>query len=138
MGAAVGVAAAVGSLLAPARNTLVTKKEYPAERDVEFEEPRIGVFVCNCGTNIGAVVAVPEVAAFEAAMKEEMARHLHGEMSLDKAAGLIKRNTKRYAKRQYTWFRKEEGIHWVDITGMRDYHMIFDHVRKLLHTLPSS
>lgn len=80
----------------------------------------------------------PDRTPLQAIGYKEMARHLHGEMSLDKAAGLIKRNTKRYAKRQYTWFRKEEGIHWVDITGMRDYHMIFDHVMKLLHTLPSS
>ncbi|MBN2538045.1 FAD-dependent oxidoreductase, partial [candidate division WOR-3 bacterium] len=61
---ATGVAAAVGSLLAPARNTLVTKHEYPAERDVSLEEPRVGVFVCNCGINIGGVVNVPSVVEY--------------------------------------------------------------------------
>ncbi len=61
---AMGVAAAAGSLLAPARNTLVTKKEYPPERDVSREEPRIGVFVCNCGINIGGVVNVPSVVEY--------------------------------------------------------------------------
>ncbi|MFO7637841.1 MAG: FAD-dependent oxidoreductase [bacterium] len=61
---ATGVAAVVGSLLAPARNTLVTKKEYPPERDVSLEEPRIGVFVCNCGINIGGVVKVPSVVEY--------------------------------------------------------------------------
>ena len=40
-------------LLAPARNTLITKKSYPTEHDVTDEEPRIGVFVCHCGMNIG-------------------------------------------------------------------------------------
>ena len=36
----------------------------PPERDVARRQPRIGVFVCNCGINIGGVVRVPEVAAF--------------------------------------------------------------------------
>jgi heterodisulfide reductase subunit A-like polyferredoxin len=48
-------------LLAPARNTLITKKTYPIEHDVADEEPRLGVFVCHCGMNIGSVVDVEEV-----------------------------------------------------------------------------
>jgi heterodisulfide reductase subunit A-like polyferredoxin len=48
-------------LLAPARNSLVTKKSYPIEHDVADEEPRLGVFVCHCGMNIGSVVDVEEV-----------------------------------------------------------------------------
>jgi heterodisulfide reductase subunit A-like polyferredoxin len=48
-------------LLAPARNTLITKKSYPNEHDVTDEDPRIGVFVCHCGMNIGSVVDVEQV-----------------------------------------------------------------------------
>jgi heterodisulfide reductase subunit A-like polyferredoxin len=48
-------------LLASARNSLVTKKSYPDERDVTDEEPRIGVFVCHCGMNIASVVDVERV-----------------------------------------------------------------------------
>jgi heterodisulfide reductase subunit A-like polyferredoxin len=48
-------------LLAPARNTLITKKSYPDEHDATDEEPRIGVFVCHCGMNIGSVVDVERV-----------------------------------------------------------------------------
>ncbi len=51
-------------LLAESRGTLIQEKAYPAEKDVSGEEPRIGVFVCNCGTNIGGVVNVPQVAAY--------------------------------------------------------------------------
>jgi len=39
------------------------KEELPPERRVEGEEPRIGVFVCDCGLNIGGVVSVEKVAA---------------------------------------------------------------------------
>jgi len=50
--------------LAEARGTLVKEKTYPPERDVSSEPARIGVFVCNCGTNIGGIVNVPEVAEY--------------------------------------------------------------------------
>ena len=51
----------VGALLAPARHTLETVKEYPPERDIEDEPPRVAVFVCRCGINIGGVLDVPKL-----------------------------------------------------------------------------
>ncbi|MFZ5649300.1 MAG: FAD-dependent oxidoreductase [Bacillota bacterium] len=54
-------AGASSSLLSEARGTKVTEKEYPEEKDVSAEDPRIGVFVCHCGVNIGSVVNVPGV-----------------------------------------------------------------------------
>ncbi|OAT80287.1 CoB--CoM heterodisulfide reductase iron-sulfur subunit A family protein [Desulfotomaculum copahuensis] len=51
-------------ILSAARGSLVKKKEYPPEKDVTGEIPRIGVFVCHCGINIGSVVNVPEVVAY--------------------------------------------------------------------------
>jgi heterodisulfide reductase subunit A-like polyferredoxin len=47
-----------------ARGTETRTEEIPVERDVSNEEPRIGVFVCNCGINIGGVVDVPAVAEY--------------------------------------------------------------------------
>jgi heterodisulfide reductase subunit A len=63
MEASAAAAAAAGEL-SSARFSLVTEKTYPPERDVSWEKPRIGVFVCNCGINIGSVVKVPEVAEY--------------------------------------------------------------------------
>ena len=40
------------------RGTLVAEKEYPSEKDVSGEKPRVGVFICHCGTNIARVVDV--------------------------------------------------------------------------------
>ncbi|HBF43609.1 MAG TPA: heterodisulfide reductase [Desulfobacteraceae bacterium] len=57
-------AAASSELLAGQRHTLTKEKEYPAEIDVTGQEPRIGVFVCHCGTNIGGVVDVPGVTEY--------------------------------------------------------------------------
>ncbi|MBM3335079.1 FAD-dependent oxidoreductase, partial [Candidatus Sumerlaeota bacterium] len=55
-------AAEAMALLAPARGLLRRKKVYPRERDVSGEPPRIGVFVCHCGTNIASVIDVEKVA----------------------------------------------------------------------------
>ncbi len=57
-------AGCVSSLLSPSRGKLTIKKEYPPERDVRGETPRIGAIICRCGTNIGGVVDVPAVVEF--------------------------------------------------------------------------
>jgi heterodisulfide reductase subunit A-like polyferredoxin len=59
-----GAAALAGGLLAPARGALITPAAYPPERDVGGEEPRIGVFVCHCGSNIGGFLDVPAVTEY--------------------------------------------------------------------------
>lgn len=54
-------AGASSKLLSSARNTLAVKQQFPPQRDVSGEEPRIGVFICRCGINIANVVDVPAV-----------------------------------------------------------------------------
>jgi heterodisulfide reductase subunit A-like polyferredoxin len=55
-----------GADLAEARGTDIKAVEVPEQRDISAEEPRIGVFVCNCGINIGGVVDVPAVTKYAA------------------------------------------------------------------------
>jgi len=57
-------ACAAGARLAAVRNTLTRTVELPQELDVSEEEPRIGVFVCNCGINIAGVVDVAAVEEY--------------------------------------------------------------------------
>jgi heterodisulfide reductase subunit A len=59
-----GAASEASELLAEVRNTLTQKKVFPPERDISEEEPRIGVFVCHCGINIGGVVNVPTATEY--------------------------------------------------------------------------
>jgi len=59
-----GAATCAAMLLAPARGTLVREKEYPPERDVSGEEPRVGVFICHCGSNIAGFLDVEEVVQY--------------------------------------------------------------------------
>ena len=46
------------------RNTQTKVFEAPQQIDISRQKPRIGVFVCNCGINIGGIVRVPEVAEY--------------------------------------------------------------------------
>jgi len=59
-----GADALISQLLAYRRGKLARKRVYPPERDVSGEEPRVGVFVCRCGANIGRVVDVPSVVEY--------------------------------------------------------------------------
>jgi len=59
-----GASALCGQLLARRRGKLARERIYPPERDVRGEEPRVGVFVCHCGANIGRVVDVPSVVEY--------------------------------------------------------------------------
>ena len=57
-----------GTDIAEARGKDIETIEVPEEIDVTKEEPRIGVFVCNCGINIGGIVDVPSVQEYAATL----------------------------------------------------------------------
>ena len=61
-------ASASSEILSPARDTLTKTREIPNESNVLGERPRIGVFVCHCGINIGGVVDVPGVRDYAASL----------------------------------------------------------------------
>ncbi|MCF8109711.1 MAG: FAD-dependent oxidoreductase [Desulfohalobiaceae bacterium] len=57
-------ACSAGLELSAARGSAVKEKTFPAEKAIDPQDIRIGVFVCNCGSNIGGVADVPAVAEF--------------------------------------------------------------------------
>ena len=59
-----GAAAMSTERLGRVRGSLVSEKFYPEERDIRGEPPRVGVFVCHCGTNIIKSVAAADVVAY--------------------------------------------------------------------------
>ena len=58
--------ALAGELLGDVRGSLVNNKQYPAEIDVMNDEPRVGVFVCHCGSNIARIIDVEQLVEFAA------------------------------------------------------------------------
>ncbi|CAG0947325.1 hypothetical protein ANRL1_03956, partial [Anaerolineae bacterium] len=59
-----GAAANAEALLAQVRGALARHREYPPEREVKDEAPRVGVFVCHCGSNIAGYLDVKAVAEY--------------------------------------------------------------------------
>lgn len=57
-----GAAVKASSLVSDKGNNLV--KEFPPEKEVRGEKPRIGVFVCHCGINIAGVIDIQEVIEY--------------------------------------------------------------------------
>jgi len=61
---------------------------------------------------VRALIQYKDRTALQTVGYREIFEHLEGKIDLDTAIELIKRNTRRYAKRQLTWWRKDEGIQW--------------------------
>ncbi|MHB8918672.1 MAG: CoB--CoM heterodisulfide reductase iron-sulfur subunit A family protein, partial [Desulfocucumaceae bacterium] len=59
----------VSRILSDSRGTQTRSKSYVPEKDVSGETPRVGVFVCNCGINIGSVIDVPGLVKYAKELK---------------------------------------------------------------------
>jgi tRNA dimethylallyltransferase len=56
----------------------------------------------------------------------ELFRYFDGEISLEEAVGLIRTNTRHYAKRQMTWFRKEKVDRWIHPSGFGEIQSVIE------------
>lgn len=65
-----------------------------------------------------------ELNALDSVGYKETFAFLRGECSYDEAVEQIKRNTRRFAKKQLIWFRKDERIHWIDMEEPVDWSRI--------------
>ena len=67
---------------------------------------------------------------------KEMIKYLDGEYTYDEAIEIIKRDSRRYAKRQFTWFKRYQDAKWFDLDKYQDIEIlkedIINHIEKLL------
>jgi tRNA dimethylallyltransferase len=61
-----------------------------------------------------------ELSAMQGIGYREFVQVTRGELSVSEAIRLMQRDTVRYAKRQHTWFSREPGIEWMDVTDGND------------------
>ncbi len=73
----------------------------------------------------------PSETPLQAIGYKEVIRYLEGKMDYPGLIQEVKKATRRYAKRQFTWFRKEEGIRWIDITGIYEPEEILERILKV-------
>jgi tRNA dimethylallyltransferase len=60
------------------------------------------------------LLAYQKLNALQTVGYKELFDHLNGEMTLEEAVEKIKTNTRQYAKRQMTWFKKDKEVKWID------------------------
>ncbi|MNB72373.1 tRNA dimethylallyltransferase [compost metagenome] len=63
---------------------------------------------------------------------KEIAAYLGGEMTYEEAVILLKRDTRRFAKRQLSWFRHMKDIRWIDVGGGTDFSVNFAKIRDII------
>jgi tRNA dimethylallyltransferase len=121
LGRAMEVAAATGRSLTDwqaSTTPLLAPGDY---RALVLDPPRDALYA-RCDARLGAMAAEggleevaalmargldPELPAMKALGVRELARHIVGELTLDQALSLARKETRRYAKRQITWFRNQ-------------------------------
>ena len=80
--------------------------------------------------------ASPSVTAMQAIGYKELLPYFNGEISLEDAVETIKRESRRYAKRQMTWFRREEFVFWLDVDQMSWEALQEEALRQIREQLP--
>lgn len=74
----------------------------------------------------------PSRSARQALGYKEISEHLTGKTSLEEAVEKIKTRTRRFCKRQLTWFRKDADINWIDVSEARHHTEVLDSIIKHL------
>lgn len=74
----------------------------------------------------------PSRSAAQALGYKELAEHLAGALSLEEAVDLAVRRTRRFARRQEKWFRRDPRIHWIDAGAHETVDGVVDSVRNVL------
>lgn len=69
--------------------------------------------------------------ALQAIGYKELAPYFRGECSLEEAVESIKRETRRYAKRQLTWFRRDEEVRWIMADDYADFNHLADEAVRI-------
>lgn len=82
-----------------------------------------------------------EVQAFQAIGYPEILKMIEGELSREEALEKIKQNTRRYAKRQMTWYRRESNIRWFywedfDENSEQLFHAVYQWIEEQYPNIP--
>ncbi|MCS7215151.1 MAG: tRNA (adenosine(37)-N6)-dimethylallyltransferase MiaA [Thermodesulfovibrio sp.] len=77
-------------------------------------------------------VSPSPLPALQAIGYKEIAGFIANLYPMDEAIRLIKKRTKNYAKRQFTWFKKEKDIKWFDVSGRYDFERIAEEIYDFL------
>ncbi|EEG78545.1 tRNA (adenosine(37)-N6)-dimethylallyltransferase MiaA [Dethiobacter alkaliphilus] len=78
----------------------------------------------------------PAAKSLQSLGYKQIVAYLTGQISLEEAIRLIKRDTRRFAKRQLTWFRRDEDLIWLDMHALGNYQAAAQKISKKWQDLP--
>lgn len=112
------------------RNFKVLKIALTAERNVLYERinKRVDLMIkAGLLEEVKGLVSKKDLNALQTVGYKELFSFINDEITLEKAIEEIKKNSRRYAKRQLTWLRKDETIKWFEFD--EDIHHIIDYIK---------
>ncbi len=137
---AIEVCLTTGKKYSELRNQTAKKREFEiiqvgitADREVIYDQinQRVDSMVKDgLVEEVTGLFAQKELNSLNTVGYKEIFRHLEGEWELDFAIEKIKQNTRNFAKRQLTWFKKDEKTTWFDIMNEKD--KLVQHLEKSL------
>ncbi|MBO8162567.1 MAG: tRNA (adenosine(37)-N6)-dimethylallyltransferase MiaA [Brevibacillus sp.] len=74
----------------------------------------------------------PSLVSMQGLGYKELVPYLYGEIPLQQAIAEIKKRTRRFAKRQLSWFRRIPDVHWFDVSNPENYPSIVDTIHHAL------
>ena len=101
-----------------------------AERSIIYDRinKRVDIMIENgLVEEVKSLFPYKDLNALNTVGYKEIFQYLEGNYDLDFAVSEIKKNTRRFAKRQLTWFRKDKSIIWFDYK--RDFNDVIDSIK---------
>lgn len=74
----------------------------------------------------------PDMVSMQGLGYKEIISYLNGECSLEEAVYILKRDTRHFAKRQLTWFRREKEVTWIDRTSFSSEEEMLEYMLNRL------
>jgi tRNA dimethylallyltransferase len=74
----------------------------------------------------------PELNSMQALGYRQVYAYLDGILTYQEMVNEIKRETRHFAKRQYTWFNKDKRIHWIDISGYEQNSQLMEQICSVI------
>lgn len=105
-----------------------------ADREVMYSRinQRVDIMVAQGLVNeVKSLHPYKDFNALQTVGYRELFAYIDGEFALEQAVEEIKKNTRRFAKRQMTWFRRNEHAKWFDFTTPAEN--IIEHINKTIH-----
>ncbi len=76
----------------------------------------------------------PKLPALQGLGYKQLYRYFQGEISLEQAISDIKQETRHFAKRQWTWFRRDQRIHWIDVDAYKGLQDLIEGIIRIFQT----